>query len=84
MPRLIDADKYCEFLNTYPLKKAQENFMTFYRDALRHTFECEVEAITVEWLQKKYDKWIDKKMLGLSLCVKLLIEDWEKENAEKK
>ena len=42
--RLIDADKYCDFLNKYPLEKAQNNFMIFYRDALQHTFECEVEA----------------------------------------
>lgn len=44
MSRYIDADKFCDFLNHYPLEKAQNNFMTFYRDALRYTFECEVDA----------------------------------------
>lgn len=39
-----------------------------------------VEAIPIEWLQKKYDKWKDRDMLGWSYCIKLLIEDWEKEN----
>lgn len=50
--RLIDADKYCDFLNTYPLEKAQNNFMSFYREALQNTFEFEVKAITIEWLEK--------------------------------
>ena len=71
MPRLIDADKYCKFLNTYPLEKAQSNIMTFYRDALQHTFECEVEAIPVEWIEEtariypNYDVW-------------MILEEWEK------
>ena len=46
--RLIDADKYCDFLNNYPLEKAQNNFMIFYRDALQYTFECEVDAEPVK------------------------------------
>ena len=75
MARLIDADKYCEFLNTYPLEKAQENIMTFYRDALRHTFECEVEAISIEWL-KEYEV-----KNGQEVRLQSAIEEWEKENA---
>lgn len=69
--RLIDADKYCDFLNTYPLEKAQNNFMSFYQDALQHTFECEVEAIPIKWLKEKYS-WLT--MAGE------IIKDWESEN----
>lgn len=58
--RLINADKYCDFLNNYPLKKAQDNFMNFYRDALQYTFECEVDAepVEFEWCHdcKEYDQ----------------------------
>jgi hypothetical protein len=52
--RLINANKYCEFLNNYPLKKAQDNVMNCYRDALRYTFECEVDAVPV-----RHGHWID-------------------------
>lgn len=54
MPRYIDADKYCDFLNKYPLEKAQSNFMTFYRDALQYTFECEVDVEPTEEQVREY------------------------------
>lgn len=60
---LIDADKYREFLNTYPLEKAQRNFMTFYRDALQYTFECEVKDVA----ERKKGKWI-KRGEHLYMC----------------
>lgn len=76
--RLIDADKYCDFLNTYPLGKAQNNFMSFYQDALQHTFECEVEAIPIEWLLN----WGETTVEGQTgyQIIRQVIEDWEKEN----
>lgn len=49
----------------------------------KYTYESSLNAIPIEWLQKKYDKWKDRDMLGWSYCIKLLIEDWEKENGEK-
>lgn len=58
--RLIDGDKYCDFLNTYPLEKAQNNFMSFYREALQYTFECEVEATPVEWTKQMKNRLVDK------------------------
>lgn len=58
--RLIDADRYCDFLNTYPLEKAQNNFMSFYREALQKTYEFEVEAIPVELTKKMKNKLVDK------------------------
>ena len=73
--RIMDADKYCDFLNKYPLEIAQSNFMTFYREALQHTFECEVEAIPIEWLEKCKDRYI--------LCCTIIddiIEEWREEN----
>ena len=75
--RLIDADKYCDFLNTYPLEKAQNNFMSFYRDALQYTFECEVEAIPIEQIRNKL-KCCDN--INAEIFVKALIRDWEEEN----
>lgn len=58
--RLTDADKYCDFLNTYPLEKAQNNFMSFYREALQKTFEFEVKAIPVEWTKQMKNRLVDK------------------------
>lgn len=58
--RLIDADKYCDFLNTYPLEKAQNNFMSFYREALQKTFEFEVEAIPIEQTKRMKNRLVDK------------------------
>lgn len=75
--RLIDADKYCDFLNTYPLEKAQNNFMSFYRKALQNTFEFEAKAIPVEWIEKYIwgaDTHEEKRALR-----KMYIA-WEKEN----
>lgn len=77
MPRLIDADKYCEFLNTYPLEKAQSNFMTFYRDALQHTFEYEVDAIPIDWL---LDKLLEYDLLETHHTICCLWERWKEEN----
>lgn len=91
--RLMNADKYCEFLNTYPLEKAQSNFMTFYRDALQHTFECEVKAIPIEWIED----WLDKttgtrdgedisqlpEQLKFAIeMINLMEMEWEKENEQ--
>lgn len=73
--RLIDADKYCDFLNTYPLEKAQNNFMPFYRGALQETFECEVEAIPIEWIKD----WLKNRPLYADSVYDML-EEWEKEN----
>ena len=74
--RLIDADKYCDFLNTYPLEKAQNNFMSFYREALQETLECEVKAIPIEWIEKwMLDNWVLD-----NYGIEQMIEDWEKEN----
>ena len=79
--RLIDADK-----------TLQEKWSVEIKDMFHMTETVEVvsaidiekaptvEAIPIEWLQKKYDKWKDRDMLGWSYCIKLLIEDWEKEN----
>lgn len=84
--RLIDADKYCEFLNTYPLEKAQNNFMTFYRNALQKTFECEVKAIPIDWITKwaeKFYKVINGKRYYMGDgydTIWDLLEDWEREN----
>ena len=80
--RLIDVDKYCEFLNTYPLEKAQSNFMIFYRDALQYTFECEVKAIPITWIKSKVDAILNSYPDGneeTEIICKLLYE-WEKEN----
>ena len=88
--RLMDVDKYCEFLNTYPLEKAQSNFMTFYRDALQHTFECEIKAIPIEWLENFMNKLPrDNSTDGMSWTsmerwgIKMAISEWEKENDSK-
>lgn len=75
--RLINANKYCDFLNNYPLKKAQDNVMNFYRDALRYTFECEVDAEPV-----KHGQWIYKGAIGrfpvceCSVCGNAENADW--------
>ena len=75
--RLIDGDKYCDFLNTYPLEKAQNNFMSFYREALQKTFEFEVKAIPIEWINENAGKYFS----GLEvLHLYKMIEEWEKEN----
>ena len=88
--RTVDADKYCEFLNTYPLEKAQSNFMAFYKDALQHTFECEVEAIPVEWIEKycadiifsddyaANTEWYDDTLYA----IEGMVRDWRKENED--
>lgn len=75
--RLIDADKYCDFLNTYPLEKAQNNFMSFYQDALQHTFECEVEAIPIEWIKMFMQRY---KIQGGDeyKLLHFMITEWEK------
>ena len=84
--RLIDADKYCDFLNRYPLEKAQNNFMLFYREALQETFECEVEAIPIEWITKWAEKFytvINGKRYYMGDGYDTtwdLLEDWEREN----
>ena len=80
MPRLMDADKYCEFLNNYPIEKAQKNFMIFYRDALQYTFECEAEAIPVEWIKKYAKKGGRMANILFPFEIEMMIEDWEKEN----
>lgn len=73
---LIDGDKYCDFLNTYPLEKAQ-NFMSFYRDALQKTFEFEVKAIPIEWI----NNWLSKgRNAKYFIPMMRMVEDWEKEN----
>ena len=79
MSKLIDADKYCEFLNTYPLEKAQNNFMSFYREALQYIFECEVEAIPIEQI-KEYmlENWDEHSAQGYA--IRKMLKDWEKEN----
>lgn len=75
--RLVNADKYCEFLNTYLLEKAQNNFMSFYRDALQKTFEFEVKAIPIEWIEAFAEKiwWEDERAV-----IEDMVERWEKEN----
>ena len=73
--RLIDADKLMESLD--PKESVWVGLVLSELIANAPT----VKAIPVEWLQKKLDKWKDRDLLGWSLCVKLLIEDWEKENA---
>jgi len=94
--RLMDADKYCEFLNTYPLEKAQSNFMAFYRDALQHTFECEVDAIPIEYIKKELkkldsninyaryvgDEMLDQLIYAKSWVEEVLLKGWEKENGK--
>lgn len=78
--RVIEADKYRDFLNKYPLEKAQSNFMTFYRDALQHTFECEVEAIPIEYLKKLVGVYFDLGLDSIAKELKYIIWEWEKEN----
>jgi len=85
--RLIDANEYCEFLNTYPLEKAQSNFMTFYRDVLQHTFECEVKAIPIEFIKRfaTFSPPIPTYSYGeegidMDAWCEELLEQWEKEN----
>ena len=87
--RLIDADKYCDFLNIYPLEKAHNNFMSFYREALQKTYEFEVKAIPIEWLMKKADEWVTKDITydgkpftaqQVGLAIASMVIDWEKEN----
>ena len=75
--RLIDGDKYCDFLNTYPLEKAQNNFMSFYREALQKTFEFEVKAIPIEWIRNYVSIWISEPYKNFVLN---MIKTWEKEN----
>lgn len=78
--RLIDADKYCDFLNTYPLEKAQNNFMPFYRKALQETLECEVKAIPIEWLKRLQGRYLEAEC-NMSVCVvNEILNLWEKEN----
>ena len=75
--RIMDADKYCDFLNTYPLEKAQNNFMSFYRDALQKTFEFEVEAIPIEWI----NDWLNKgRNAKYFIPMMEMIKEWGKEN----
>lgn len=80
--RLINADKYCEFLNTYPLEKAQSNFMTFYRDALQHTFECEVKAIPIEFIEEyiEYQDTEEQKVLRMMWHAWELVEKENESN----
>lgn len=74
--RLIDADKMkLEVNNENPIVVYYSKEIEEWRDS-----QPTVKAIPIEWLQKKYDKWKDRDMLGWSYCIKLLIEDWEKEN----
>lgn len=76
--RLIDADKYCDFLNTYPLEKAQNNFMSFYREALQNTFEFEVKAIPIEWIKEWVER--DENYWDYQYLTDVLLKDWESEN----
>lgn len=79
--RLIDKDRLLKGSNHYWLE--MENFGDIESIDVRFVEMAEeVKAIPVEWLQKKLDKWKDRDLLGWSLCVKLLIEDWEKENKD--
>lgn len=71
--RLIDADKYCDFLNRYPLEKAQNNSMVFYREALQETFKYEVEAIPIEWFE-----WLLDTMGDGMYNLRAVIKDWER------
>lgn len=73
--RLIDIDKISKDAEW----DEQFDGFTSYSSAMIDEAEI-VEAIPIEWLQKKYDKWKDRDVLGWSYCVKLLIEEWEKEN----
>lgn len=77
--RLNDADKYCDFLNKYPLEKAQSNVMTFYRDALQHTFECEVEAIPIEWI----NKWLEVCTEDEAQTIAVMVYAWNLEEGQK-
>ena len=72
--KLIDADKLMESLN--PKESVWVGLVL--SELIANT--TTVDAIPIEWLQKKCGKWRDRDMLGWSYCVKLLIEDWEKEN----
>ena len=74
--RLVNADKYCDFLNTYPLEKAQ-NFMYFYRKALQKTYEFEVKAIPIEWI----NNWLSKgRNAKYFIPMMRMVEEWENEN----
>ena len=75
--RLVDANKYCEFLNTYPLEKAQNNFMSFYRKALQNIYEFEVKAIPIEWI----NNWLNTgRNAKYFIPMMKMVEEWEKEN----
>ena len=83
--RLIDGDKYCDFLNTYPLEKAQNNFMSFYREALQKTFEFEVKAIPIEWIKMFLEEnYPIESPYGTKAYfhdfMKHMIKEWRKEN----
>lgn len=79
-----------ETVNAIPLDKpfckmVYGDYVCYNRNWLMKHLPMELDilqgkAIPIEWLQKKYDKWKDRDMLGWSYCVKLLIEEWEKEN----
>lgn len=69
--RLIDADKLRhELIMGHDLIGAKYTDMA-----------DTVKAIPVDWLKAKAEKWASRNdVLMWGQCVKLLIEDWEKEN----
>ena len=86
MSKLIDADELKQKMEKHIVKFPSDIYTDGKNWGIEDCIEDlekmpSVEAIPIEWLQKKLDKWKDRDLLGLSLYVKLLIEDWEKENA---
>ena len=77
MARLIDADKI-RYRDMSDGHVPNGVWYTFLEDIEKHPT---VKAIPVKWLKAKAEKWASSNdVLMWGQCVKLLIEDWEKEN----
>lgn len=73
--RLIDADKIGE-VSADPYEEGA------FQDEIRS--QPTVDAITVEWIENYISKMKDDGMIYLSSagCIKDMLKDWEKENAD--
>ena len=71
MPRLIDAG---ELMRVIPSEEINARMAVYYSPT--------VEAITVEWLEKKVDEYIELGLNSVAKELRVIIDEWERENAK--
>lgn len=77
MPRLIEEDKAIEVLTDY-----YHIHTTIQQMAMEEAFSRipTVEAIPVEWLEKQADEYIELGLNSVAKELRVIIDEWEKEN----